>query len=417
MSVASNRVENAMSFVGRQYSKLMPVADKHLVKPLLADTFGVSDVVIQDAWASVLPTASMYGQTATFTIPRSVGRIYELLLEVTFPGETGVTLCPYPAVKLVQGYQLNIGGSLINTDGESMFQARQSFLSTSSRSFFAKAAGGTSAASIDNATTKKYWMLVDYPGSMSVNQNGAAFTHDDSYGLPFPLNKCNQDMTINIQLAQRSTIVVAGTSTAQPSLKLHYQVVWSSDEKENNVNNGTAKADIFIPGYSLQNLPRNAESIVSTQETSINLDSAFKDGQLLKLLVRFSTAADITAKNYIQGSPLGTIKLALGGLDFYSVTEASEAVMKDGLARRSDPFYDNAKNPYYYEIWGSTDPNQITSDQYQCLNLFRNNAILRVASTDSDTLTSGNIISITKCVYRIDKAGNVVVFTNTSGGN
>lgn len=359
----------------------------------------------------------MYGQTATFTIPRSVGRIYELLLEVTFPGETGVTLCPYAAVKLVQGYQLNIGGNLINTDGECMFQTRQSFLSTSSRSFFAKAAGGVSTASIDNAATKKYWLVVDYPGSMSVNQNGAAFSHDDSYGLPFPLNKCNQDMTVNIQLAQRSAIVVAGTSTAQPILKLHYQVVWSSDEKENNVNNGTAKSDIFIPGYNLQNMSRNAESIISTQETAINLDSAFKDGQLLKLLVRFSSTANITAKNYFQGLPLGTIKLAMSGIDLYTVTDESEAIMKDGLARRSDPFYDNAMNPYYYEIWGSTDPNQIASDQYQCLNLFRNNAILKVASTGSDTLTSGNIIAVTKCLYRIDKAGNVVMFTSTSGGN
>lgn len=419
MSIASIRVDNAMNFIGRQYSKLMPASDKHRVKPLVADTFGVSDVVMQDAWASVLPTASLYGQTATFTIPRSVGRIYELLLEVSFPGEgatAAVTLCPYTIVKLVQGYQLNVGGNLINTTGECMFQARQSYLSSSSKAFFAEMAGGTSSASINNTNDGTQWMVVDYPGSLSVNQDGTVYNHDDSYGLPFPLNKCNQDMTINIQLAQRTDVVVSGTSTLQPTLKLHYHVVWSSDEKENNVNNGTAKSDIFIPGYNLQNLNRNSESIISTQETSINLDSAFKDGQLLKLLIRFSDAATIAAKNYFQGNRLGVIKLAMSGVDLYSVTDVSEAKMKDGLNKRSDPFYDAAMNPFYYEIWGSTDPYQICSDQYQGLNLFRNNAILKVSS-DSGTLTSGNIIAITKCLYRIDKAGNVVMFTSTSGGN
>lgn len=416
MSVASIRVDNAMNFIGRQYSRLMPSADKHTIRPLVADTFGVSDVVIQDAWASVLPTASLYGQTATFTIPRSVGRIYELLLEATFPGETGVTLCPYPIVKLVQGYQLNVGGNLINTTGECMFQARQSYLSSSSKTFFSEMAGGTASASIANTNDGTVWMVVDYPGSLSVNQDSTVFNHDDSYGLPFPLNKCNQDMTINIQLAQRSDIIVAGTSTLQPTLKLHYHVVWSSDEKENNVNNGTAKDNIFIPGYNIQNLVRNSESITSTQETSINLDSAFKDGQLLKLLVRFSDAATVTAKNYFQGNKLGVIKLAMSGVDLFSVTTVSEAKMKDGLNKRTDPFYDGAMNPYYYEIWGSTDPYQISSDQYQCLNLFRNNALLKLSS-DSGTLTSGNIIAITKCLYRIDKAGNVVMFTSTSGGN
>jgi hypothetical protein len=416
MSIASVRVDNATNFIGRQYSKLMPAADKHIVKPLVADTFGVSDVVVQDAWASVMPTASIYGQTATFTIPRSVGRIYELVLEATFPGEATVTLCPYPIVKLVQGYQLNVGGNLINTTGDCMFQARQSYLSNDSKNFFSTMAGGTSGDSIVNTDEVKTFLVVDYPGSLSVNQHASVYNHDDSYGLPFPLNKCNQDMTINIQLAQRADMIIAGTSTLQPSLKLHYHVVWSSNENDNNVNNGTSRADVFIPGYNLQNINLNSLNITSSQETSINLDSAFKDGQLLKLIARFSTTASVASKKYFTGSALSVLKLAMSGVDLYSVSNASEATFKDGLNRRADPFYDGYANPYYYEIWGATDPNQISSDQYQCLNLFRNNATLKVSSVSS-TLTSGNIIAITKCLYRIDKAGNVVMFTSTSGGN
>lgn len=410
---AKNRVLNAQSFLKQNYSNLMPAASKHMVSPLIADTFGVATEVVQSSWTSILPTASIYGQVATFTIPRAVGRIYELLLEVNYPAETGVTLCPYAAVKLVQRYEVDVGGLLIETDGDSMFQTRQSFLSNTSKNFFADLAGGTAAASIANTAAVTQWLVLDYPGCINVNQDSSVFTHDDSYGIPFPLNKCNANMNINITLAPRADIVVAGTSTFQPTLKLHYSAVWSSNVGEDSVNNGANAQDIFIPGYTLQSQAR-ALSIAPGAEASIELNSVFKNGQLLKLISRFSDDATVAAKKYYNGNELGSLKMGVDGVDFFSVSSASEAKAKDGLNRRNNPFYDGCANPFYYEIWGSVDPYQITSDQYQCINLYNGNAVLRV-SPSTETTTSYKIISVTKCVYRIDRSGTVNRLTGKSG--
>lgn len=414
MSIAAVRVKNAADFRANRYSELMPASDKERVTPLVADKFAVGDTVVQDSWGYVLPASTQYGQAASFTIPRGAGRIYELLLEVTFPGQAGHTLCPYPIVKLVNNYQLNIGGNLINTTGECMFQVRQSYLSSESKKFYATMAGATSGASIDNASDVTAFMLVDYPGGYSVNQESTVYNHDDSYGIPFPLNKCNNDMNVIITLAQKADMFVAGSGSLQPSLKLHYHSVYSSAEDENMVLNSTNKEKIFIPGYDIGNLVPTGLSITSGSETNIDISSAVKYGQLLKLLVRASTSAAITSKLYMNGASLSTLKLTVNGIDYFAVTSAPEAVMKDGNNRRSDPFYDGYVNPYYYEVWGSTDPFQVASDQYQCLNLYRNNPSIKIASAGG-TLTNVNIISVTKCVYTIDKYGTVNKWLSTSG--
>lgn len=420
MSIASVRVKNAADFRANRYSELMPAADKDRVTPLLADKFAVGDTVVQDSWGSVLPTSSQYGQSASFTIPRAAGRIYELILEATFPAETipitGLYICPYPIVKLISGYQLNIGGNLINTTGENMFQVRQSYLSANSKKFYATMAGGTSAASMDNSVDVTAFMVVDYPGGFSVNQDCTVYNHDDSYGIPFPLNKCNNDMNVIINLAQRADMFVTGTGTLQPTLKLHYHSVYSSDDNENMVLNSTNKEKIFIPGYDIGALVPTGLSITTSAETNIDISSAVKYGQLLKLLVRASTSAAIASKLYMNGNSLATLRLTVNGIDFFAVTTASEAVMKDGNNRRADPFYDGYVNPYYYEIWGSTDPYQVASDQYQCLNLFRNNPSIKLTSGGAPAaLTNVNIISVTKCVYCIDKYGTVNKWLSTSG--
>lgn len=418
MSLASVKVDNALAFAQRAYSHLLPVTDKVMTKPLVSDTFGVGDQVIQDAWAFVSPQSSNYGQVATFTIPRSVGSIYELVLEATFPADVANTaLCPYAIVKLVDQYQLSIGGTIINSDGEAMFMTRQSYLAEDSRRFYAAQAGGTSSANVavgSNAVTQ--FMVVDYPGSYSVNQHGSVFTHDDSYGLPFPLNKCNQDMTITINLAPLTAISAGSASlTAQPVLRLHYQAIWSSNESKNLVNNNPASSDIFIPGYITQRTP--VSTVVGTSPVQVPLNGQTKDGQLLKLLVKLNNSTNITAKNYFKGATVNSMKLNVTGNDFYRVTSTQEAAFKDGLNKRSFSFVDGAQDPIYYDIWGSSDPYLVASDEYMGINIFRQNPYLELTAPSANNVASLDYIAVTKAVFRIDKFGTVNVFTSVAGGN
>jgi hypothetical protein len=393
----------------------MPNADKRVSRPLIADTFTVADAIIQDAWTYVSPNSSNYGQVATFVIPRSVGSIYELALEVVFPTEAGVSICPYASVRLVEGYTLSVGGSLIQTDGESMFMTRQSFLTNDSRTFYAAQAGGTSSASISIASgDARQFLILDYPGGYSVNNSGSTNNHDDSYGLPFPLNKCNQDMTITINLAQRASIVTAGTSTLQPTLRLHYQAIWSDSPSFNAVNNSGSAEDIFIPGYIAKK--STVQQSIGATPINIPLIGQIVDGQLLKLLVKLSNASQITAKNYYAGLQLDTMRLNVAGTDFYRADNSGEAIFKDGNNRRQAPFTDGAQNPVYYEIWGSTDTYLIANDEYHAIDIYRQNPNLVITAPTPSGVTQLDYISVTKCVFRIDKWGTVVMFTSTSGG-
>lgn len=415
MSNAAIKVENIKQFAPRTYSHLMPASDKRISKPLIADTFTVANEIIQDSWVVTSANSSSYGQVASFTIPRSVGSIYELMLEVVFPAESGVSICPYAAVRLIDNYQLNVGGPLIQTDGESMFMTRQSFLTNDSKKFFAAQAGGTSAASISIASgDSRQFILLDYPGGYSVNNSGSVYTHDDSYGLPFPLNKCNQDMVINITLAPRSAIVTAGTSTLQPTLRLHYQSVWSSDEKFNMVNNTSSGSDIFIPGYSTKKT--TVQQAVGTVPTNVPLIGQVEDGQLLKLMVKLSNNTQIAAKNYYAGLQLESLRLVMNGVDYYKVDTSQEALFKDGLNRRQAPFEDGAQNPIYYEVWGSTDTFLVASDEYYGINIFKQNPYLTLTAPTPSGVTQVDYFAVTKCLYRIDKYGTARYFTSTSGG-
>jgi hypothetical protein len=418
MSLASIKVENALSFASKAYSHIIPASDKVMTKPLLSDTYGVADEIIQDGWTFVSPQSSNYGQSAVFVIPKSVGSIYELVLEATFPADVANTaLCPYAIVKLIDSYDLSIGGSLINTDGEAMFATRQSYLTEAARRFYAAQAGGTSSANVPvGSTAVTQFMVVDYPGSYSVNQSGTTFTHDDSYGIPFPLNRCNQDMIITINLANVNTISAGSAQlTAQPTLRLHYQTIWSSKRAKNLTNVNDSGSDIFIPGYVTQRSPVTVN--VGTNPIQVPLNGQMKNGQLLKLLVKLNNSANVTAKNYFKGATVNTLKLNVTGNDFYKVTSTQEAAFKDGLNKRGFSFVDGCQDPIYYDIWGSSDPYLIASDEYMGVNIYQQNPYLELSSATANNVTSLDYITVIKALFKIDRFGAVNLYTTSSGQN
>lgn len=404
MSLASNRVVNAKQFKDRIYSLKMPASDKVGSTPLKADSYPVAKEVIQDYFDYFVPqTGVAWGSQVTFRIPRSVGRIYDLFMQIDLPADS-VTYCPYTAAKIINRYQLNIGNNLIDCSGSSMFFNRQQNLEIHGRDFFSDAAGGSAGGS----PSTSLFIMLDYPGSYSVSIPGAANTHEQSYSIPFPLNKCNNDMIITVTLPTAAEASVGTAPTGVPSFRLWYQTVWSSDDDENRLNNNGLQEEIFMPGYYLTNYDNDIT--FGTAETGINISSGLQDGQILNILVQGQSAAQITAKNYYAGLSFNTLRLNVNGVDFFKTYSASETEFRQGLGTRQKPFEDGALDAKVYNIWGTTDPFLIGSDEYLGLNLYRNNPTLYVSTATAIGAGKLNVTSVTKVVYIIDKFGMVNKF-------
>ncbi len=403
MSIATVRVENARQFKERLYSLKMPQGDKVNTTPLKADEYAVSHDIIQDYFQYTLPENTVqWGSQTNFKIPRTSGRIYELFLEITMAADAA-SYCPYTAAAIVKQYQVFVGNQLINCSGSSMFMNRQQNLEVHGREFFAAAAGGATGA----VASGSCFLVLDYPGAYSVSIPGATSTHEQSYSIPFPLNKCNNDMMIYVTLPNMAD--VASATVGVPQLKLWYQTVWSSDPEENSINNTVNSKPIYIPGYYLTNYEGNPATL-STSEVGLNISSAIQDGQMLNLMVQLQSAAQITSKAYLTGLPIASMRLNVGGVDYFKSYNNAENNFRQGLGLRQNAFEDGELDPKFYSIWGVTDPFLIGSDEYLGINTYRNNPQLYVSTTSAIGAGIINVTSVTKVVYIIDTYGMVDKF-------
>lgn len=413
MSSASNKVANAQNFVNQIYSKRMPAGNKQLSTPLVADQFPVASDIIQEAFQYVIPSGLSWGSQMTFTIPRSVGSIYNLFLEFDMPTDSGVTYCPYTAVQLVQNYQLYVGNQLINCSGDAMFNVRQKFLEVHGREMYAKYACGTGANS-GAAPGDKLFLVCDYPGSFDITIPGATITHDDSYSIPFPLNKCNSDMIVQVTLPNISDIVTSGTlpSSSLPQVKLWYQSIWSSDVAFNQVNNSGNAQPIHIPGYRL-----NEASLIADISPAINyldFESCIQQGQMDRFLFRVSSAAQIAAKDYFTGIQVQREVFTVNGIEFHKTESATETEFRESNWIRQDAFIDEQKNPFIYSINGTVNPFSIPADEYICINPYRNNPRLGITTASTYAGARVKFTAVTKCDYIIDTSGTVMFYTQST---
>lgn len=414
MSSASVKVANAMQFRDQVYSKRIPDSDKLISTPMLSDRILVGNSVNQEAFQYVIPQGVNWGSQMTFTIPRSVGSIYRMFLEIDLPGDPAtINYCPYIAVAMVKNYQVYVGNELINCSGDAMYTAAQSYLEVHGRQFYASAACGSASGSAA-AGGDKVFLLCDYPGAFNVTIPNAIFTHDESYSIAFPLNKCNNDMNIRITLPSTSEVVTGGTlgSTDLPQFKLWYQSIWSSEPSFNLVNNTGNGNSIHIPGYRINEY--STFQNITTSPNSIDMSAPTQFGQMLRFLFRVSTPTQVSTRNYFQGTAVDQQIFTVAGVEYHKTYNLGETMFRQSDWNRQDSFQDGELNPYVFIINGSPNPFSIPNDEWFAINVFRNNPRLSLAnSTALPADCTVKFIVITKCDYIISPSGMVNFYTSS----
>lgn len=404
---ASVKVANARNFANRLASMRMPASDKVTVNPLKADTYPVADRILQDSWNYVDASGADWGRTVSFTIPRSVGHIYELFLQVTLPSTASVSYTGIPAAKIIQQYQLYVGNLLIDCSGRAIYEANRNFSNQNDVIM------QTLQAGLGAVPSQDIFMRLHYPGSVSVSVTNASNSHDESYGLPFPLNKCNNDMVIRLQLATAAQMATGTLPAAAPTLRLWYQAVWSSDESDNLVNNGKEQS-IYIPGVYLTEYTKPGASLSSSTNNSVSIDSATQDAEHIGILMSAATDAQITAQTEYAGQALQQLELKVGGTSYYKIESTGDGKFRQDLMKRDRSFVidhnDNVNYTYFIPL--TINPYQIPGDEFVGVNIYRNNPEIVYRATISTTTGEIWFCGVVKCLYEITPSGSVNRFFN-----
>lgn len=405
---SSVKVNNALQFRNRALFNKLPASDKYTTDPIRADKFPVANKVVQDFWNYIDAPPTAWGKQLQFTIPRSDGMLYEMYLEIMLPSDA-VTYVALPAIAAIQQYEFLVGNSLINCSGRAMFEGRRLFMNTETRSQYIALAGGDGGTDIPSTSV---FSLLDWPGCMWSDIN--AWSHDEAWGVPFPLNKCNADAQVRIQLNSAANMVTSGTLASNASFRLWYQSVGTSNVDDDLVNNGQ-DGGIIIPGYRIiENTSGQSYTLSTTTSVPVDITPSIDDGELLFLLVSANTAAELsTNKKYFAGALQKELKLVVNGNNFYQHYSTQDGIMR-GFNTKG-VITDTVASGYSivtYPIECSTNGFQVFGSEWSGLNLFRNNP--RITVTMDSVSGAGNVFvaSVTRCFYIISPQGSVNYFMN-----
>jgi len=387
--------------------------------PIGLDHAVVGTKSIAGTWQYVdLTSGGAWGSTASFRIPNSVGAIWGLYADITMPSDGSMTYGPLPAVQIVSRYRVIMGNTLIECSGEAMFEGRRSFACQDLRNVMIAAAGGSGGTALASVSLQMY---LDYPGSLKVNKPGTVFSIDSAGGSPFPLNKCNADMQIQIDLPTAASMVTTGSAPAgNPTIRLWYYLIASSDPTDMDP---IVRSPIFVPGYRItESVSSQVQAYTTANTIPVDLTPSLLDAELIWLLVKVKLASDVTAKNYFQGQAIPELHQRVNGQDFYKHYNANDGKFKHYEFINEDPFDTiaigtgtTACNLITYLLPQNCSPcTDVYGAEYSGYNLYRQAAYLdiRAGSTASGFCFAA---TVNKCYWVIDTSGSInYTYVNTT---
>jgi hypothetical protein len=414
---AAIKVNNALNFRSRDLFNRLPMSDRIMSNPIRADKVPVADQVTADFYNIAIPNAASWGNTSVFNIPRMGGLLYDMYLEIQLPADAAVyTTLTCPAA--IESYEVSIGQQMIQCSGRSMFEAHRFFMNDEANIRYINYAGGSGGTGLASTSI---FMYLDYPGRIRNCVDGGTFSHDDAWGVPFPLNKCNNDMQITIKWRDAANMVSTGAtvpSTLTPII--HYQAVNTSNEQVQLTNNSRNNQRLIIPGYRITNtIARVPQTLSNTSALTYDISNTVLDGSNLVNLVSVQLASDVTAKNYFNGDDIANLEENVNGALYYKHNSVGDGSFRNFSLSNANKFTDIAAGTgatlttklRTYAVAGNIDPFELFGSEWSCVNLYRAEPQLNIKTANISGSGYLSCIAITKIYYEIDQYGSIMWYT------
>lgn len=381
--------------------------------PIAPDEIRVSNQSVVGTWQFVDPqSGGTWGSTVNFKIPNQTGMIYELFLDILLPADA-VTYAPLPAVNFIKKYRVIMGNTLIECTGESMFEADRAFACQNFRTQMITRAGGSGGTALGSTNIQAQ---LDYPGKIRASKPGLVHSFDAACGTPFPLNKCNADMQIQIDIQSAANMVsVGGAPAGQPVLRLWYLSVASDAPGAMTPANASSNNSHMIPGYRVnEQVQGQPFTFAAGVQSTINIDQSMLDAELIWILVKLKLNSDIAVNNSFNCYKIKELHQQINGNDYYKHYNMNEAEFKNALYVNESPYDEiaagtgTACNLYTYQIPQNISPaSDVFGAEWAGFNLYRQNPILLLTPQTAAGAGTVYAATVNKCYWIIDPYGSI----------
>lgn len=411
---SSVALSNAAGFRSRAlFNKLSSSQIVQGFNPIAPDEIRVSNRSVVGTWQYADPqSGGTWGSTVFFKIPAQTGMLYELFLDITLPADA-VTYAPLPAVNFCKKYRVIIGNTLIECTGESLFEADRAFACQNFRTQMIKLAGGSGGTGLASTNVQ---MQLDYPGKIRASKPGLVHSFDAACGTPFPLNKCNADLQIQIDIQSAAGMVSTGAAPAgQPILRLWYLSVASDGAGDMLPAGASSGTTHVIPGYRVnEQVQGQPFTFVAGAQTTVNIDQSMLDAELIWILVKLKLNSDAAVNNSFNSYKIKELHQQVNGNDFYKHYNMYEAEYKNTIYVNEGPYDEiaagtgTACNLYTYQIPQNISPaSDVFGAEWAGYNLHRQNPILLLTPQSASGAGTVYAAAVNKCYWIIDSYGSI----------